>query len=267
MSKSAFQTILQISLFLLASALPVQVLAGEINGLITDARTGAPLANANIVVVGTSFGAASDLDGRYRILGVEPRTYSLRFSYIGYEEAVRSEVVVNSARPTVVDEELTPISVEITAVTVSAGRFAREQRGEVSTKSLSNEEIRRFPGGFEDVVRTVATLPGVAVVNEGGRNDLLVRGGGPSENLYIIDNLEVPNINHFGSQGSSSGSLAFVNLDFVDRVDFSAGGFGVKYGDKLSSALAIDLRPGRRGIVKKSSHRHINRVSPVRIRR
>jgi outer membrane receptor for ferrienterochelin and colicin len=115
----------------------------------------------------------------------------------------------------------------------------------VSSTKLAAEEIRRFPGGFEDIVRTVATLPGVAVVNEGGRNDLLVRGGGPSENLYLINNIEVPNINHFGSQGSSSGALSFVNLDFIDRVEFSTGGFGARYGDKMSSVLSLGIRPGR----------------------
>ena len=67
-------------------------------------------------------------------------------------------------------------------------------------------------------MRTVSTLPGVAINSAGGRNDLLVRGGGPSENLYLINNIEVPNINHFGNQGNSSGSLSFVNLDFVKNV-------------------------------------------------
>ena len=110
---------------------------------------------------------------------------------------------------------------------------------------MSREEIRRFPGGFEDVVRTVSTLPGVAINASGGRNDLLVRGGGPSENLYIINNIEVPNINHFGTQGNSSGSLSFVNLDFVDNITFSTGGFKARYGDKMSSVLELKMTEGR----------------------
>jgi outer membrane receptor for ferrienterochelin and colicin len=110
---------------------------------------------------------------------------------------------------------------------------------------LSQEEIRRFPGGFEDVVRTVSTLPGVAINTSGGRNDLLVRGGGPSENLFIINNIEVPNINHFGSQGSSSGSLSFIDLDFVENVSFSTGGFPARYGDKMSSTLSLEMSHGR----------------------
>jgi hypothetical protein len=115
----------------------------------------------------------------------------------------------------------------------------------LSTRSQSNEEIRRLPGGFEDVVRAVSILPGVAQAQP-GRNDLIVRGGAPSENLFVVDNLEVFNINHFGTQGASGGPLSFINLDFVRQTTFSSGGFGARYGDKLSSVLTIDLREGRR---------------------
>jgi hypothetical protein len=95
------------------------------------------------------------------------------------------------------------------------------------------------------VVRTVSTLPGLSINTSGGRNDLLVRGGGPSENLYIINNIEIPNINHFGTQGTGSGSLSFINLDLVKNVSFSTGGFSSQYGDKMSSVLNLDLTRGR----------------------
>jgi hypothetical protein len=114
----------------------------------------------------------------------------------------------------------------------------------VSAQVQSYEEIRRLPGGFEDVLRAVSILPGIARV-EGGRNDIIARGGAPSENLYLIDGIEVQNINHFGTQGSGGGPLSFINIDFVNSTQFSAGGFGVKYGDRLSSVLEIDLREGR----------------------
>ena len=114
-----------------------------------------------------------------------------------------------------------------------------------SVKKFSCEEIRRSPGGFEDVVRALSVLPGVAR-QSAGRNDLIVRGGAPSENLYIVDGFIVPNINHFGSQGSTGGPLSLINLDYVGETTFSTGGFQAKYGDKLSSVLKIDLRDGRK---------------------
>jgi len=232
-----------IGIILLSTGLRAET--GRIVGQVTDQESAKPLNNTNVVVLGSNFGAATDDEGRYSIQGLTPGTYSLSFSHIGYTPITRAEVIVSTVAPTIVDEELIPNAVIVTGVTVNLGLFSQQMSAPPGTKTLTGEEIRRFPGGFEDIVATVAALPGVAVVAGGGRNDLLVRGGGPSENLYIVNDIEVPNINHFGVQGSGSGALSFVNLDFVDRVHFSAGGFGVEYGDKLSSVLDIDLRPGR----------------------
>ncbi|MBK8552759.1 MAG: TonB-dependent receptor plug domain-containing protein [Ignavibacteria bacterium] len=114
-----------------------------------------------------------------------------------------------------------------------------------SFKSLTYEEIRRTPGGFEDIGRVVQVLPGVSFVND-GRNDLIVRGGSPTENLFLVDNTIVPNINHFGSQGATGGPVSIINLEFVREVDFLTGGFSARYGDKLSSVLDIKFREGNR---------------------
>ncbi|MFZ5519171.1 MAG: TonB-dependent receptor [Candidatus Zhuqueibacterota bacterium] len=218
---------------------------GEISGRVIDARSKEPLIGVNVIVMDTQRGAASDLEGNYAIKNVPIGMYRLKFMYIGYEAMLKTDIVVKSASPTFVNAELVPTVLETEEVTVTAGYFVQEKTTQPSTIGLTREEIRRFPGGFEDVVRTVSTLPGVSINAAGGRNDLLVRGGGPSENLYIINNLEVPNINHFGTQGNSSGSLSFVNLDFVEDVTFSTGGFGVQYGDKMSSVLSLKMMQNR----------------------
>jgi hypothetical protein len=215
--------------------------SGTIAGRVLDSRSKEPLIGANVIVLDTQFGAASDLNGNFKIDRVPVGTYRLRINLIGYKPALRTDVVVIAARPVFVNVELEPTFLEGEQVNVSAGYFVEEEKIQASTIGLSREEIRRFPGGFEDVVRTVSTLPGVAINSGGGRNDLLVRGGGPSENLYSIENIEVPNINHFGTQGTSSGSLSFVNLDFVQDIAFSTGGFGAQYGDKMSSVLSLDI--------------------------
>jgi hypothetical protein len=214
---------------------------GSISGTVFDERTKKPLIGTNVIVLDTEFGASTDLNGNYFIDEIPVGTYRLRFDYIGYEPQLKTDVVVISANPVNVNIELTESVIEGEALTVTAGYFTQEEKIQASTIGLSREEIRRFPGGFEDVVRTVSTLPGVAINAAGGRNDLLVRGGGPSENLYVINNIEVPNINHFGTQGNSSGSLSFVNLDFVEDVTFSTGGFSAKFGDKMSSVLSLKM--------------------------
>ncbi|MEJ2637440.1 MAG: TonB-dependent receptor, partial [Calditrichia bacterium] len=219
---------------------------GSISGKVTDARTKEDLIGVNVVVMDTDFGASTDLSGNYIIDNVPVGTYRVEFSYIGYNTVIKTDVVVKPSKPVLVSAEMREGAIEGEEVTVTAGYFVEEARTQTSTIGLSREEIRRFPGSFEDVVRTVSTLPGVAINTGGGRNDLLVRGGGPSENLYVINNIEVPNINHFGTQGNSSGSLSFVNLDFVDNVSFSTGGFSARYGDKMSSILKLSMTEGRK---------------------
>jgi hypothetical protein len=219
---------------------------GVIQGKVVDAQTKEPLIGVNVLVINTTRGAATDVEGNYSIAGLTPGTYQLDFTYIGYLNQKITDVIVTHSKPVRLNIELQEQSLENEQIIVSAGYFVEEKMTQPSIIGLSQEEIRRFPGGFEDVVRTVSTLPGVAINTSGGRNDLLVRGGGPSENLFIINNIEVPNINHFGSQGSSSGSLSIIDLDFVDNVSFSTGGFPTRYGDKMSSTINLDMSHGRK---------------------
>jgi hypothetical protein len=235
------------TIFLTCIAVVPQTLgAGIIEGTVFDAKTREPLIGVNVLVLGLETGAASDTEGYFEIRNLPIGTYLLKLTYIGYETAIQTDIVVSAARPQYVEIGMKQSYVLTEGVVVTPEYFIDALETTASSTLLSREEIRRFPGGFEDLVRTVATLPGVSVVSEGGRNDLLVRGGGPSENLYLVNGIEVPNINHFGSQGSSSGALSFINLDFVEGVEFSTGGFSTRYGDKMSSVLAIDMRPGRR---------------------
>ena len=218
---------------------------GRIIGKVTDGMTKEPIVGANVVVAGTGLGSATDIEGRFDIRRVPLGTYAVRVSTIGYLATTVTDVVVGSAKPAELLVGLMENEIKIEGVEVTAGYFTKIPDTPLSTLVQTNEEIRRLPGGLEDVARAIAILPGVAQV-DGGRNDLIVRGGAPSENLFVIDNIEVPNINHFGTQGASGGPLSFINLDFVDNTSFSTGGFGARYGDKLSSVLNISLREGRK---------------------
>lgn len=216
----------------------------SITGRVVSKATQEPVVGATIQVLGTRRGAYTNSQGSFTIYDLEPGTYQVRISSIGFDPVVRTDVVVTTARPVALDVEMVEKATEASEIVVTSGYFQRNPDQVTSVQTLSSEEIRRLPGGFEDVVRAISTLPGVAQVAN-GRNDLLVRGGAPSENLYLIDNIESPNINHFGTQGAGGGPLSFVNLDFVNSTTFSSGGFGVQYGDRISSVLDIDLRSGR----------------------
>lgn len=217
---------------------------GIISGRVLDASTKQPLPLANVFLVETNIGAATDVEGNYLIRNLDPGTYRIRVSAIGYTTITKTDIFVTNSKPNEINFELQPAVIELDGVTVTSDLFSRNPTEINSVTYFGYEEIRRAPGGFEDVVRALSILPGVAVA-EAGRNDLIVRGGAPSENLYLLDGFEIPNINHFGNQGATGGPLSYINLDFVDETSFSTGGFPVLYGDKLSSVLQIKLRKGR----------------------
>ncbi|MDH3496612.1 MAG: TonB-dependent receptor [Gemmatimonadota bacterium] len=216
----------------------------KLHGRVVDAVQGRPVPGALVRLLGTDRATRTGSDGGFRLDSLPSGVWRLAVSAIGYRPAVRADVVLAPARSPDVLVRLEPLPVNLAGIVNEPDYFEPLPAAPVSAQVLSNEEIRRLPGGLEDVARAVAVLPGVVQVSE-GRNDLIVRGGAPSENLYLIDGIEVENINHFGTQGATGGPLSFVNLDFVRDVTFSTGGFGVPYGDRLSSTLAIELKDGR----------------------
>lgn len=216
---------------------------GLIEGMIFNGSTQEPIAGAKIELVGKKLGAISNTRGKFTMKNVPAGVYSLKVSALGYESVLQSDIFVGTGKPLTVNIALQPAVIQLQAAEVEASYFRKNAETITSTQLLNAEDIRRAPGVQEDVVRAVALLPGVAVTSA-GRNDLAVRGGAPFENLFMVDNIEVPNINHFGSQGSTGGPLSIINIDFVRDVSFSTGGFGAKYGDRVSSVTNLTLRDG-----------------------
>jgi len=240
-----FSTVVALSFSLVTAGLQLaNAETGLLTGSVVDQKTQEPLPVANVQVLGTALGASTDIDGKFRIASIPFGTIQVRVSLVGFEPVVLGDVVIRSGRPTELVVQLNQVPVGLEGVEVTASYFQKTPDLPTSVQRLSYEEIRRSPGGFEDVVRAISVLPGVAQAAP-GRNDLVVRGGAPSENLFFLDDIEIPNINHFGTQGSTGGPLSFINLDFVREASFSTGGFGVRYGDRLSSVLDIDLRSAR----------------------
>ncbi len=217
---------------------------GAIYGKVSEVLTNQPVIGANVILLGTNLGAATNINGEFKIENIPFDTYRLKVSAVGFTPVTKTDIVVASVKPVQVDFELKQTVIQLEGVTVKSDYFSNDPLQFNSTKNFSYEEIRRAPGSFEDVVRALSVLPGVAQADP-GRNDLIVRGGAPSENLFIVDGITVPNINHFGTQGATGGPLSFINLDYVKGTSFSTGGFPALYGDKLSSVLSINLRDGR----------------------
>lgn len=248
MMKRTFAYALAAIVIVCAQTSPGQTPTGSIGGTVLDRSTEEPIVGANVSLLNTNLGASADLEGRFRISGIPVGTYQLRISAVGKEPVLIADVVVAAGREVDLVIRVQESPIELEGLEIRGSYFQKTPENPLSIQRLSYEEIRRSPGGFEDVVRAVAVLPGVAQAAP-GRNDLVVRGGAPSENLFVVDNIEIPNINHFGTQGASGGPLSFINLDFVRETAFSTGGFGVRYGDRMSSVLTIDLQDGKKDAI------------------
>ncbi len=241
--KKIVLTIFCVVVFSCSCSVHAKINPGSVKGRVLDSSNLSPIPGANIVVAGTDIGAASDLDGRFIIQGFKPGTYHITASALGFASMSRGEVSVSAGRVVTLEFHLDPTVIKGKEVTVRSGYFQDKPNLPSSTQTLSYEEVRRAPGAFEDVLRTIQAIPGVFSQND-LTNEIIVRGGSFAEHLTIIDGLEIDNINHFPDPTTSGGPMSAVNIEFLEDVTFSTGGFSAKYGDKLSSILDLELRDG-----------------------
>ncbi len=221
-----------------------QHVKASVTGTVLNAATNRPIVGANVVIVESTFGALTDISGRFEILNVPPGSYQVRASAVGFASTVVRNVVVASGEQSTVVLQLAEQYAQMPEVVTVGGHQYDEMDLPNSAQYLEEREINHTAGAFDDIAHTIVLLPGVAQTRI-DRNDLFVRGGGPFENLYLLDGFELSNINHFATEGSGGGSSSFINLNFIDDISFSGGGFGVRYGDRMSSMTSIGLREGR----------------------
>ena len=179
----------------------------------------------------------------FAISGVTPGMHRLSASCMGYKDMVSDEFLVSATLPPVVLELEEDASV-LAGVTVSATPLRIDKVSPVSLHLIGMGEIEKSPGGNRDISRIVRSYPGVSFSPIGYRNDLIVRGGSPSENRFFLDGIEIPNINHFATQGATGGPVSILNADFIREVQFYTGAFPADKGGALSSVLDIRLRDG-----------------------
>jgi hypothetical protein len=222
---------------------------GIIEGRVYNAKNNEPIPFANIVIWGTNIGSTSDLDGNYIFTGVKPGFIELRVSSIGFKPYVVDEFLVTNAKKAFVDIPMEETSVELNEVVVRASPFRRIEESPLSLRRIGISEIEKNPGGNRDISRVLQSFPGVAS-SVGFRNDLIVRGGGPNENSFYLDGVEIPNLNHFATQGASGGPVGIINVDFIREIDFYSGAFPANRGNSLSSILDMKQVDGNKESLK-----------------
>jgi len=213
-------------------------------GKVVDATTNAPLPFASVVLQGQSSGTATDFEGAYRLEGVPAGVHNVVVSFLGYTPETVFEIETTPARPAVVNVALTEAAIAVDAAEVVAESRATVEEAPLSVRSIGTNEIKRNPGGGRDISRALRSLPGVAAIPS-FRNDIVIRGGAPNENRFYLDGIEIPNINHFATQGASGGPVGMINVDLVEGVDFYAGAFPAARGNALSSVMEFRFKDPR----------------------
>jgi len=234
---------------ILASTTIIFAQNGTIKGKITNARSNEPLEFANILIQGTDIGSTSDLDGNYIFTGITPGFYRLVVSTIGFETTVSAEIQVQGNQTTFLDVVLSEAAFAIQEVVVRQNLNLKRIESPISVLSVGVQEIEKSAGANRDVSKVVQSLPGVGATDP-NRNDLIVRGGGPSENVFYLDGVEIPVINHFATQGSSGGAIGVINPDFVREINFYTGAFPANRTNALSSVMEIRQKDGSKDKVQ-----------------
>ena len=214
-----------------------------VKGRVVDRESREPLSFASVSVWNSTQGVMTDSLGNYVIENLVPGMYRLQFSIVGYRTCVTPEFRVSS-HDYRIDAELEENQVDLKEIEVVASPFRRSLESPISSRVIGLQEIEKSPGANRDISRVVQSYPGVAFSPAGYRNDLIVRGGSPSENRFYLDGVEIPNINHFSTQGASGGPVGIINADFIREVNFYTGAFPADRGNSLSSVLDFKLRDG-----------------------
>ncbi len=229
---------------LLAFSLPAQSDTGVIRGRVIDYTTKFPIPGASIRVDGTSIGTICDSAGQFQLTGVPINARYVTCSHVGYQSPVSVAVTPTPKPYRAVLIELIPRAIEGRDITVVKSRRRTTDLRSASATTFTADEIQATTGSIGDINRVVTLLPAVAPSREELLNMLIVRGGNPIENGYVLDNMEVPTISHFPIQGTSAGGITLLNNNFLQHSTMYSGAYPVTYGNKLSSFMDIQYREG-----------------------
>ena len=222
---------------------------GKISGSIIDIDTQKPISGVVVTLLESNFNTNSDEKGNFSISELAYKSYSLSFVAEGYKIKTTNNISVTAGNETNVNIELESTTTSLKEVVVGSNKRSAKVASletPLSVQRLTSEEIKSNPGGNFDISKVIQTLPGVGGGVGGGsfRNDIIIRGGAPNENVFYLDGIEIPVINHFQTQGSSGGPQGMLNVSFIEDVKLSSSAFDAKYDNAMSSVFQFKQRNG-----------------------
>ncbi|MFA5419859.1 MAG: TonB-dependent receptor, partial [Bacteroidales bacterium] len=221
----------------------VQAQTGTISGRIIDKVTNAPIPFANVVVEDTPLGSTTNMDGIFVITSVPAGYIQLVSTYVGYKPGRSSDIFVSPEKEVSVELTMEPTENQLDEVVIKADLFQKRIESPVSMQTIGIREIETNPGSNRDISRVIQSFPGVGSTPN-FRNDIIVRGGGPSESRFFLDGVEIPVLNHFATQGASGGPVGIINADFISQVEYYSGAFPASDYNALSGVFEFTQKDG-----------------------
>ena len=194
--------------------------SGQLSGRILDQQSQLPIQGVTVLLEGTTMGVATDEEGYFTFRDVPTRTYNLIISHLGYQSQTIFNIIVKTFGTPPLQILLEESANELEEIVVFQSPFRTSVETPLSTQTFSAVEIETYPGGNNDITKVIQSMPGISPSIGGFRNDIIIRGGAPNESVYYLDGIEIPNINHFSTQGSAGGPVGMLNVSFIREVTF-----------------------------------------------
>ncbi len=240
---------LSLALLFISFCTHSQVATQTVRGSVIDADSKSPLVGVQVVLIraDTIIGTVTDRDGNFRLPAVPIGRISLRISYVGYESQYIPDILVMSAKETLIDLSMTESISTMDEVVVTANSNKGESQNEmalISSRSISSNETNRFAGGFNDPARILSNFAGVNNSQDGSA-DIIVRGNSPKYIQWRLEGVQISNPSHFGDPvGLGTGAPSALNNHILGTSDFHTGAFTAEFGDVLSGVYDVQLRNG-----------------------
>lgn len=220
----------------------------NIKGKIVDKQSGSALPGVMVQLLAgdSSNVVASDVNGYYKLEKVPVGRVSVSFTFIGYSSVIKSNLVVTSGKELIINVEMEEAVNQLETVTIVSKKSKLEANNKnvvVSNIKLNPEQTQKFAGTFQDVSRMAANYAGIVPAGD-QRNDIIVRGNSPLGILWRLDGINIPNPNHFGSQGTTGGPVSILNNNNLAGSDFLTGAFPAEYGNGIAGAFDLQMRTG-----------------------
>ena len=222
---------------------------GKLSGTVINKKSQQQVVGLTVQVLPGNIKTITDSLGNFRFSQLKPGAYTLEIAGVGFKTKQLNNIPVTSGNENNIQVEIEELVNQLSNVTVTSKKSSAKAatlESPLSIQRLTTEDIKSNPGGFFDISRVIQSLPGVGGGAAGGtfRNDIIIRGGAPSENVFYLDGIEVPIINHFGTQGSGGGPKGILNVLLIEDVKLSSSAFDAKYDNALSSVFQFKQKNG-----------------------